>query len=470
MIARLPLFLLLAATPARAVDPVQMPAGPTLLQDPVLRGLVKEAMEKRPELAQARAQIVAERERVPQSAVLPDPTLSLGIQNDGFSSIQIGKMETSWISIMASQTFPWAGKRGLRSELAGLGTREAEADLRRVLLSVAAEVERAYVDLLLVRDQLGLLTRLESLWTQSEGLARVRYESGEAAQSDLLRAQLQRNRLRQQRWALQGEEHRRIAVLNRLRGHPPTETIATTRSLTDLPDPVLPDPEQAAAAAEAESPELKKALLAEEQAGRRVDLANKERWPDVTVSAGVMPRWGGFKTMWLAGVAFNLPIWGAQKQSRAVAENQARGEAARDGAEAIRQLLRQRIYERLATLGALVEANHLYRSGLLVQSDATVSSTLSQYQVGRVTFASVLEALAGYLSDVNGFYDSVAAAQRIAIAERELSLDAPGGPAAGGMGGSAMPGAGATPAQSSSGRSAGSQQGGDTGGASMSRM
>jgi len=470
MIARLPLLLLLAATPARPADLAQVPAGPTLLEDPVLRGLVKDAMEKRPELAQARAQIVAEQERVPQSRALPDPTLSFGIQNDGFSSIQVGKMETSWISIMASQTFPWAGKRGLRSELAGLGTREAEADLRRVLLSVAAEVERAYVDLLLVRDQLGLLTRLESLWTQSEGLARVRYESGEAAQSDLLRAQLQRNRLRQQRWALEGEEHRRIAVLNRLSGHPLTEPIATTRSLADLPDPVLPDPEQAATAAEAESPELKKALLAGEQAGRRVDLANKERWPDVTVSAGVMPRWGGFETMWLAGVAFNLPILGAHKQSRAVAENRARGEAARNGAEVMRQLLRQRIHERLAALGALVEANHLYRSGLLVQSDATVASTLAQYQVGRVTFASVLEALAGYLGDVNGFFDSVAAAQRIAIAGREISLDAPGGSATGGMGGPAMPGAGATPVSSSSNRSAGSQQGADSAGASMSRM
>ena len=93
MTARLPLLLLLAATPVWAVDPIKVPAGPTLVQDPVLRGLVKDAMEKRPELAQVRAQIRAEQERVPQSRVLPDPTLSLGIQNDGFSSIQIGKMD-----------------------------------------------------------------------------------------------------------------------------------------------------------------------------------------------------------------------------------------------------------------------------------------------------------------------------------------------------------------------------------------
>ena len=230
-----PFLLLFAATRVAALDPLLAPAGPALVDDPVLQSLVGEAMAKRPELAQARAQIRAEQERAPQVSALPDPTLSLGIQNDGFSSIQVGKMETSFVTIMASQTFPWVGKRGLRSQVADLGAREADADLRRVLLSVAAEVERAYVDLLLIRDQLGLFTKLESLWAQSEGMARIRYESGEAAQSDLMRAQLQRNRLRQQRWSLQAEEHRRIAVLNRLRGHAPSDEIVTAPPPSHLP-------------------------------------------------------------------------------------------------------------------------------------------------------------------------------------------------------------------------------------------
>ncbi len=464
-----PLLLVFAAPRFAAVDPGTVPVGPMLADDPVLRALAAEAMERRPELAQARAQIRAEQERAPQVSALPDPTLSLGIQNDGFRGIQIGKMETSFVTIMASQTFPWVGKRGLRSQVAELGSREADADLHRVLLSVVADVERAYVDLLLIRDQLGRLAKLESLWAQSEGMARIRYESGETAQSDLMRAQLQRNRLRQQRWALQAEEHRRVTVLNRLRGRSESDDIVTTRSLADVPDPVLPDAEHEVAAAEQDSPELKKALLAGEQAGRRVELAGKERWPDVTVSAGIMPRGGNYETMWQAGVALNLPLWGAQKQWRAMAENRARGEAARSNADVIRQLLRQRVHERLAVLGSLVESNHLYRSGLLVQSEATVSSTLAQYQVGRVTFASVLEALAGYVADVNGFFDSVAAAQRIAIAEREISLEAPGG-SAGGMGASAIPGAGSTAGASASNRAAGQPQGGDSAGTSMSRM
>jgi outer membrane protein TolC len=464
-----PLLLVFAAPRTGAAEPVPALSGPVLFDDPTLRSLVDEAMANRPELAQVRAQIRAEQERVPQANTLPDPSLALGIQNDGFGGIQIGKMETSYVLIMASQTFPWAGKRGLRGEVAGLGKRDAEADLQRALLTVAADVDRAYVDLLLVRDQIRLFAKLESLWLQSEGISRIRYESGEAAQSDLLRAQLQRNRLRQQRAALEAEEHRRIAVLNRLRGHPLTDPISTTRTLADLPDPTLPDPLQAEQAALTGSPELKKAMLAGEQADRRVALASKERWPDVTVNAGIMPRGGSFPMMWQAGVAINLPIWSAQKQSRVMAENHARGESARDGAEAIRQLLRQRVYERRAVLGALIEANHLYRSGLLVQSEATVASTLAQYRVGRVAFASVLEALAGYLSDLNGFLDSVATTQKIAIAEQEISLEAPGS-SAGGVGGPAMPGAGATSSVSSSGRTAGPSQGGDGGGASMSRM
>jgi outer membrane protein, heavy metal efflux system len=410
---------------ALGANEVQAPVGPALTEDPMLREMVGAALARRPEVAAARAQIAAEQARAPQNRALPDPTLSLGIQNDGFRSIQVGKMESSWIYIVASQTFPWPGKRRMREDVVALDARGADVDLRRLLLTMAADVERAYLDLLLVRDQLGLLDRLGSLWQQAEVAARARYEAGEGAQSDLLRAQLEKQRLRQRRWALLAEEGRRIAVLNRLRGRPQGEPIATQRALADLPDPPLPDAQQAVAASLAESPELERARLAEAQADRRVELARRERWPDVTVSAGVMPRGGQFETMWQAGLALNLPVWSLARQAKVVEENQARGQAARSNAAAVAQLLEQRVRERLETLRSLVESNRLYRDGLLVQSQATVKSTLLQYQVGRVTFASVFEALSGYLSDVSGFLESVTASQRVAIAEREISLDAP---------------------------------------------
>lgn len=129
------------------------PEGEVAADDPLLASLIEEAMQKRPELLQARALARAERERVPQAGALPDPILSLGIQNDGFKSIEIGRMETSFYSIGASQTFPWFGKRGLRADAAGQQARQVEADQARARLSVEAEVRRAYLDLLLARDR-----------------------------------------------------------------------------------------------------------------------------------------------------------------------------------------------------------------------------------------------------------------------------------------------------------------------------
>ncbi len=410
--------------------------------DPLLAQLIEESLSRRPELRQADAFAQAERERVPQAGALQDPVLSLGIQNDGFGGIQIGKMETSFWQVMVTQPLPWPGKLGLRTDVAASGVKLADASCMRARLTAEADVRRAYLDLLLSRDRLALLARLEALWAKAEGLARSRYETGEGAQSDLLRAQLERNRLRQRRWSLEAEERTRLQALNRLRGHDLDDPIPTTASVRDGGLPAVPDAAGAQADAERRSPELLSARLQAEQAGAQVALARRERFPDLAVSAAIMPR-GGLDPMWQAGVSVSLPIFSGRKQARAVAETEARA-AMRGGAvETVAQVLRQRVEERRALLGSLVESARLYQEGLLVQSQATADSTLAQYRVGRVTFASVLEAIGGVVNDEDGFLATLASARRVVIAADEVSLD-PAGGGGGALGGGSMPGAGAT--------------------------
>jgi outer membrane protein TolC len=428
----------------------------------VLERLVAEAIDARPELRQGRARIAAEQARVPQTRTLADPVLTLGIQNDGFSRLQIGKMETSWTTIMASQSFPWFGKRDLRAEVAESQVRRAEAELGRAALEVRAEVERAYLDLLQVVAEAELFARTDALWSQSEGIARTRYETGDGVQSDLLRAQLARNRLRLRLLALDAETARRTVVLNRLRGQPASLPLTPGRRLTELADPIVPELARAIDEARTASPELRGAADERHRAARQLALARTDFYPDVTVSAGVMPRGGPFETMWQAGLSLNLPVWSLGRTTHAVAENRARIEAAEATAEGLRCLLEQRVRERHTLLAALVETTHIYRSGLLIQSEATVASTLAQYRVGKVPMTSVLDAMAGYLGDVDGYLGSIAAAQRLAIAEREISLGDAGAElaAAGGSGAAS----GGSPA---GGSNAGSSGGGEesTGGA-----
>lgn len=424
------------AAPADAAKPSELPA------DPVLEGLIDQSLAALPELAGARATAKAERERVPQAGALPDPMLQLGVQNDGFTSWQVGKMETSWYSIMASQTFPWPGKPRLRSEVAEFAAGRADQTTARLRLSTEANVRRAYLDLLLARDRLALLDRLEAISQKSVTVARTRYEAGTGAQSDVLRAQLELNRIKQRRWTIQVQVDTAQQALNRLRGHSLDEPIETPVHLADLSLPPLPDDASAIQDALDRSPELVATRLGVTEGERSLSLARKSYLPDFTVSAGVMPRGGVFPPMWLVSVGGTLPVFASSKQSRAVVENEARVAAGTSNVQALEQVLRLRARQRSTALRATLETIHLYRDGLLVQSEATAESTRSQYEVGKVTFASVLEANAGFIADEDGYLQVLIQAQALAIDAAEVNL-APPQTLGAAMGAVAVPGAAA---------------------------
>jgi cobalt-zinc-cadmium efflux system outer membrane protein len=427
-----------------------------LVSDPQVAALVAEALANSPDIGRADAAARAEGARAPQVGSLPDPTLTLGIQNDGFNGIQIGTMETSYWLVMLTQPVPWPGKLSAREAAARAQAGVAGGEAARLRLATTADVERAYVDLLLVRGQIGILAKLEVLWAEAEVMARTRYEVGQGAQSDLLRAQLERTRLRQRRVALEGEEWTRVQALNRLRVHRLDEPVPTPRPLASFSDPLLRTSDEAVADAEQRSPDLAIAALSVKAADRRVDSARKDWFPDFAVTAGVMPR-GQIEPMWTVQLGITLPVWGATKQSKGVDESQSRREADRRGEEATRLLVRLRAQERRTLLSAALQTLDIYRGGILVQSDATVRSTLAQYQVGKVTFPSVLEVLRGLVVDEGGYLDALAAAQRLAVADREVSLAPPDGLSAGGSGGS-MPGAASVSTAGRAGGAGGSPQ------------
>ena len=449
---RMPLRLALGVIPLAGWVHPQVPPTPVTApdtaagEDPLLLSLIQEAMARNPDLGQAKALVDADRERIPQAKALPDPTLSLGIQNDSFKKIEVGQMETSFYQVMVTQPLPWPGKRALRGEVANLGAQATEVAVSRTRLSVEADVRRAYTGLLLVRSQIKLLEDQALFLQQAEATAKSRYEVGKGSQADLLRAQLERTRLDQTRARLKSEERIAQGQINRLRNAPTGQPIPTQRTLEQLPDPqpVAPDFQ---AKAEAESPELRSAKLGIQQAQRNLDLAKLDRHPDFSVSAGVMPR-GGLEPMWTASIGITLPLWQKNKQKRAVAEQEYRQTASGFAVEQVRCLLEQRIQERNSDLEATLQVIQLYRGGLLIQSESTFRATLAQYTVGQLPFLSVLEALNGWISDQSGLIQAQAQAQATRIAQMELTL----GPTPG-IGASALPGGGGMGASSGGGSS-----------------
>ena len=400
----------------------QAPPSEPSATDPVLFALLRETLADHPDALKADHAIALERERVPQAGVLPDPSLSLGLQNDGFKGIQVGKMETSFYSVAFTQPFPWPGKRGLRKEVAALGVELSEAGSRRVRMGLEADVRRGYAALLLIRDQKVLQGQQALFLEQAERLARTRYEVGQGSQVDLLRAQLERTRLRQAALALEAEETTALAFLNRLRQHNAGDPIETRASLKDLPEPALLGPEAVAA----RSPELAGAWASVKQAERQMDLAKLDRRPDFAVTAGLMPR-GGLDPMWQVGVSISLPIYGRSKQQRAVAEHDHHRLGQKAEVDSVQSLLWQRTAERTSQIQSLRGIRDLYQGGLLVQSEASFKAALAQYEAGRGSFLGALEALNGWVGDQGSYLQTLAQlqAQHIALGEAALGATTP---------------------------------------------
>jgi outer membrane protein TolC len=264
------------------------------------------------------------------------------------------------------------------------------------------------------------------------------YETGSGSQSDMLRAQLELIRTKQQRISLKAEERALVLNLNRLRNHPFSEAIQTPTKLTDLTPPNKIEPQAAQNDAARRSPELAASRLGLEASEASIAVAKKSYFPDPIVSTGIMLRGGEFPPMWAVSVGGTLPVYAKLRQNRAVDEAEAKRAANRAEVDAVEQLLRLRVEERLSALAALNETLQLYREGLLVQSETVAGSTLIQYQIGKASFASVLEAEAGYVLDEETFLQTIAEAELILISAFEVSLDPVPIPGGGAVSGSAM--------------------------------
>ncbi|HET9960117.1 MAG TPA: TolC family protein, partial [Polyangiaceae bacterium] len=172
-------------------------------------------------------------------------------------------------------------------------------------------------------------------------------------------------------------------------------------------------------------------------------LAERNAYPDLTVGAGIMYR-GALPPMWLVTLGAPVPIFSGARQSHAAAESRAWASAAQSQVAELEQLLRLRAQERELAFGATLDMLAVYDQGLLVQSQATAESALTQYKVGKGSFSAVLEAQAGLVADQEGYLALLANAHRILIAEAEVSLADTAIPSGGAASGG-MPGASAKP-------------------------
>jgi outer membrane protein TolC len=410
-------FVLLIAT---AASTQQVRLAPN---DPAADRLVREALQKTPEIDAARASLEAARRRVEPSQTLPDPSVSFTYQNDG-RSLSLGNAEGSFAGLMLSQPLPWPGKLGLAGRATASEAREIEVGpLNRTALTIEARVRNAWYDLVLAHALDRLIEERRETAKQIEATTRNRYSAGLAVQQDVLRAQIELTRIDELKSAQRAAITSGLAELNRLLGRPQDATVDTATELPAIAS--IPSTGTIVASALARSPEAAAARQGIETGKLRVEIAKKNSLPDFVVSGGSMYR-GNFEMgpMWQVGVGVSLPVWVNKRQKNQLAEAQARVAEQTAQTDVVGRELELRTRERIAQLESANEVATLYRDKIVLLDQLSYESALASYQAGKVPFITVFDAVNSLYSDRANYLGRLAEAAkwRVAIDEAATSM------------------------------------------------
>jgi outer membrane protein TolC len=409
-----------------------------------LDSLIALARRANPAIHAATARVRAARARIGPAGARPDPMLMAGVRNlpisqPGFSDFMTMKM------IGISQTFPFPGKRSLRTRVATNEANVARAALEAARLEVTTKVKAVYYELAFTDRALDVVRRNQAVLTNLVAVSETRYTAGAGTQADVLRARTEMANLDEAASTLL---EKRRAVLAQLKAmvERPSETpvqgaaiparivhaaVADSASHVHFASdavgaraadsPLLPlDSLQALAASHSPRVHEHVARIAAQRA--RVALTEKSDLPDISVSLDYGQR-QGFTDMVSAVVSIPIPLQKGRKQDAEVAVATAELAALEAEHHEMVNALDAEIAKQVSELEHARTQLALSKRAILPQAQATFASSTASYQVGRLDFAAVLDAQASVFNGETAYYRSLTDFAKI-LAELERTVGA----------------------------------------------
>ena len=290
-----------------------------LYKDPVLDGLVADALAANTDVRVAVARIAKARAslREVRGDRLPSTNLSAGATYGRVSESQVppGADRTGW-TVDAGLTVGYEvdlfGRvsRGIEAARGDVAAAEADADAVRV--TVAAETARAYADAASAAERLGVAERIVVLLDKSVALAARRAEVGLTTKLDTARVAALRDQRAADIPAIAAERDAALFRLATLTGRTPAELppIAAARTTTLRLDQPIPVGDGAALLARRPDVAAAERRLAASTA--RIGVATSDLYPKITLggsvgqtSGGLGDLFGGGPLRWLLGPLIN---------------------------------------------------------------------------------------------------------------------------------------------------------------------
>jgi outer membrane protein TolC len=364
------------AVPANAEELAPLP-NPLRVSD-----AMRIARTRRLEVIAARARARAAAERPAIVSALDDPEVFGSIDHLPFMG---GGVDASF---MIEQRFPLSSIRGDRRRAAEAGARRELAIADKAGLDVELEAASAFWMVAELRERAKLLEDQRALADQMAAAATARFSTSAGMQADVLRAQLEVERLA-------GEQRALVAELR-------AAEVMLDTSLARSPD--APIPELDIAVSDAEPPAataIASAALAnrpELRAGRAEVVRSEAEVSamESMYSPMAMVRTGPSYTMadgagWMVMVGVSIPLWRGKLRAGV---NEARAMADMAGAEleAMRRMIGGEATAARERVAAARERYLALRDGIVPRARQAIAPNLTAYAANQTPLVSAIEA------------------------------------------------------------------------------
>jgi outer membrane protein, heavy metal efflux system len=355
-----------------------------------LANVYRNARERSPRIAAARALTDAARARAPSARRPPDPQVQFGFMNytlPGLRPMDVLGMR----QLQLMQMLPLPGKLGLAGRVADASADAQAERARDVDWEVRSKTAMAFYDLYVTDESLAIdretLRLLHDILRTTESMYRV----GEGRQADVLRAQVEIARMVQDTIRMTTMRSAMSARLNAIIDSP-AETMIGTPVLPAFPDSV-PGLSAALVAAIADRPMVRAGERDLEAAAAQTKLARREIWPDLTIGIQYAERGGMGGTERMGSLMFGatLPVFARSRQLRMRDEAAAMQQMSRADLMAMKAETQAAIAEAHSNLTRARNLSTLYRTTLLPQAEAAITSAFAAYRTGSVDFMTLLD-------------------------------------------------------------------------------
>ena len=159
---------------------------------PQLAEYLRIASKENPELRALWHNYRADLEMIPQVGTLPDPEINIGYTfNPMFSDPFLGRF-----SVSAMQMFPWFGTLQTRRDMQQASAEAGHERLNSRQLDLYRDIQTTWFDLAELHRKIEIAKKTIELVRDLESSVEIRYETARAGQADLLRIQMEEQRLK----------------------------------------------------------------------------------------------------------------------------------------------------------------------------------------------------------------------------------------------------------------------------------